>query len=50
MRLEVGIIESIDETNNTITVIAKGGSISLNPMSKILFAEPHFKIPKDLKK
>ena len=50
MRLEVGIIESIDETNNTITVIAKGGSISLNPMSKILFAEPFFKIPKDLKK
>jgi hypothetical protein len=34
----------------SITVIAKGESVTLSPMDKILFTEPFFKIPKDLKK
>lgn len=49
-RLQVGIIESVDEGNNTITVSAKGKSLVLSPEAKILFVEPHFKIPKDLRK
>jgi len=50
MRLQVGVIESVDEENNTITVSAKGEKVTMNPTEKILFVEPHFKIPKDLRK
>lgn len=50
MRLKVGVIESVDEENNTITVSAKGEKVTMNPTEKILFVEPHFKISKDLGK
>ena len=50
MRLQVGIIESVDEGNNTITVSAKGEKVTMNPADKILFTEPFYQIPKDLKK
>jgi len=49
-RLQVGVIESIDVGSDVITVIAKGELVTLSPMDKILFTEPFFKIPKDLKK
>jgi len=34
----------------SITVITKGEPVKLNPMDKILFVEPFYKIPKDLTK
>lgn len=49
-KLEIGVIESIDEAGDVITVIVKGEPVKLNPMDKILFIEPFYKIPKDLKR
>lgn len=50
-RLQIGTIQSIDEAGDTITVIGTDGKpIRLSPTAKILFIEPFFKIPKDLKK
>lgn len=42
-KLEIGVIESIDESGDVITVIVKGEPVKLSPMDKILFTEPHFK-------
>jgi len=48
-RLQIGVIESVDPAGDNITVITKGKPVKLNPMASIIFTEPHFKIPKDLK-
>lgn len=50
-RLQIVTIQSIDEAGDTITVVGKDGEpIILSPMDKILFTEPFYKIPKDLKR
>jgi len=49
-RLQIATVLSIDEGSNTAIVVGKDGkSFKLDPMSSIIFTEPHFKIPKDLK-
>lgn len=49
-RLQIATVLSIDEGANTAIVIGKDGkSFKLDPMSSIIFVQPHFKIPKDLK-
>ena len=48
-RLQIGVIESVDPAGDNITVITKGKPVKLNPMASIVFTEPFFKIPKDLK-
>jgi len=45
-RLKVGIIQSVDEAGDTITIVGTDGKpIQLSPMSRILFVEA----PKGLK-
>lgn len=48
--LRVGVIQSVDVGGDVITVITKDKPVKLSPKDKILFTEPHFKVPKDLRK